>query len=148
MDLVNCVNDRDVVMEKDEKDLIEILKQFGKVADYMTEQMVTSFYQIKETTIKLLATRNEQELNKYGYKVYKKSEILSLNCEGLESIPNRGLRLYPIKAVIVIGMMLTESEIAEQLRKNIMDRLFSAKTVTLTKEDELALQVYHGDLMQ
>lgn len=113
MDLVNCVNDRDVVMEKDERDLIEILKQFGKVADYMTEQMVTSFYQVKETTIKLLATRNEQELNKYGYKVYKKSEILKLQGVTLENIPNRGLRLYPIKAVIVVGMMLTESEIAD-----------------------------------
>ena len=37
MDLVNCISDRSAVMERDEKDLIEILKQFGKVVDYMTE---------------------------------------------------------------------------------------------------------------
>ena len=71
----------------------------------------------------------KEELEKYGYRVYKKSEVLNVVGLHLENIPNRGLRLYPIKAVIVIGMMLTESEVAEQLRKNIMDRLFSTKTV-------------------
>ena len=146
MDLVNCVNDRDVVMKRDEKDLIEILKQFGKVVDYMTEQMVARFYRVNDSAINHIGTRNQEELGKYGYRVYKKSEIEKIQVGFLENIPNRGLRLYPIKAVIVIGMMLTESEVAEQLRKNIMDRLFSTRTVTLTKEEELALQVFHGGL--
>ena len=146
MDLVNCVNDRNVVMERDEKDLIEILKQFGKVVDYMTEHQVAIFYKVTQKTIENHGTRNKEELSKYGYRVYKKSEILNTQCEGLENIPNRGLRLYPVKAVIVLGMILTESEIAEQLRENIMDRLFSTRTVTLTKEEELALQVFHGGL--
>ena len=50
--------------------------------------------------------------------LYKKSEILNKQFDclekilisqdgGLENIPNRGLRLYPIKAVILIGMILT-----------------------------------------
>lgn len=46
--------------------------------------------------------------------LYKKFETelqvvtqLNLQNVGLENIPNRGLRLYPIKAVILIGMMLT-----------------------------------------
>ena len=149
MDLVNCVNDRNVVMKRDEKDLIEILKQFGKVVDYMTEKQVAEFYKVNSETLKKIGTRNAEELKNYGYKVYKKmeaEEILKRHNVPFENIPNRGLRLYPIKAVIVIGMMLTENEIAEQLRKNIMDRLFSARTVTLTKEEELALQVWHGGL--
>lgn len=37
--------------------------------------------------------------NKYGYRVYKKSEILNGHLVHLENIPNRGLRLYPIEAV-------------------------------------------------
>ena len=42
-------------------------------------------------------------------------------------IPPRGLRLYPIQAVIIIGMMLTESEVAERLRSDIIKKIFSPK---------------------
>lgn len=126
LDLINKEEDRQYIMENSSKnDLIDMLKQYGKVVDYMTESMVTQFYNVSNTTIKLLATRNKEELEKYGYKVYKKSEILKLQDVTLENIPNRGLRLYPIQAVIIIGMMLTESPIAEKLRSDIIKRIFN-----------------------
>lgn len=126
LDLINKEEDRQYIMENSSKnDLIDMLKQYGQVVDYMTEPMVTQFYNVSNTTIKLLATRNKEELEKYGYKVYKKSEILKLQDVTLEKIPNRGLRLYPIQAVIIIGMMLTESEVAEKLRSDIIKRIFN-----------------------
>lgn len=126
LDLINKEEDRQYIMENSSKnDLIDMLKQYGQVVDYMTEPMVTQFYNVSNTTIKLLATRNKEELEKYGYKVYKKSEILKLQDVTLENIPNRGLRLYPIQAVIIIGMMLTESEVAEKLRSDIIKRIFN-----------------------
>ncbi len=125
VDLINSMQDRELVMKEENKPkLLNILRKYGEVVDYMTEEMVTKFYGVGNTTIKLLATRNEEELSKYGYKVYKKSEILKLHNVTLENIPNRGLRLYPIKAVVVIGMMLTESKVAEQLRSEIVKELF------------------------
>ena len=128
LDLINKEEDRQYIMENSSKnDLIDMLKQYGQVVDYMTESMVTQFYNVSNTTIKLLATRNKEELEKYGYKVYKKSEILKLQDVTLENIPNRGLRLYPIQAVIIIGMMLTDSPIAEKLRSDIIKRIFSPK---------------------
>ena len=126
LDLINKKEDRKYIVDNTSKtDLIDMLKQYGKVVDYMTEPMVTQFYNVSNTTIKLLATRNKEELEKYGYKVYKKSEILKLQDVTLENIPNRGLRLYPIQAVIIIGMMLTESEVAEKLRSDIIKRIFN-----------------------
>ena len=126
LDLINKEEDRKYIVDNTSKtDLIDMLKQYGKVVDYMTEPMVTQFYNVSNTTIKLLATRNKEELEKYGYKVYKKSEILKLQDVTLENIPNRGLRLYPIQAVIIIGMMLTESEVAEKLRSDIIKRIFN-----------------------
>lgn len=126
LDLINKEEDRQYIIDNTSKtDLIDMLKQYGKVVDYMTESMVTQFYNVSNTTIKLLATRNKEELEKYGYKVYKKSEILKLQDVTLENIPNRGLRLYPIQAVIIIGMMLTESPIAEKLRSDIIKRIFN-----------------------
>lgn len=130
LNLIGSKEDRQYVMEQNnvgEIDLIDMLKKYGKVADYMTEKMVTKFYGVSDTTIKLLATRNEQELKQYGYKTYKKSEIEKLQDVTLENIPNRGLRLYPIKAVILIGMMLTESVVAVKLRRDIMNKIFNPK---------------------
>lgn len=146
LDLVDSKNDRDLVMEEKNKTrLLDMLRKFGTVTDYMTEQMVAEFYGVSNNTIKTIATRNEDELKKYGYKSYKKSEILKFQFETLENIPNRGLRLYPIEAVIVVGMMLTESKVAEQLRSEIIKELFSDnKPSTLTRKEELILSLYNS----
>lgn len=128
LDLINKEEDRQYIIDNTSKtDLIDILKQYGKVVDYMTEPMVANFYGVPNKTIETIANRNKEELKNYGYRVYKKSEILNLQTEGLENIPNRGLRLYPIQAIIIIGVMLTDSSIAEELRSNIIKRIFSPK---------------------
>ena len=128
LDLINREEDRQYIMENSSKnDLIDMLKQYGKVVDYFTESMVANFYGVNESAINHIGSRNKEELKKYGYKVYSKSEILKIQVGFLENIPNRGLRLYPIQAVIIIGMMLTESEVAERLRSDIIKKIFSPK---------------------
>ena len=128
LDLINREEDRQYIMENSSKnDLIDILKQYGKVVDYFTESMVANFYGVNESAINHIGSRNKEELKKYGYKVYSKSEILKIQLGFLENIPNRGLRLYPIQAVIIIGMMLTDSSIAEKLRSDIIKKIFSPK---------------------
>ena len=124
LDLINREEDRQYIMENSSKnDLIDMLKQYGKVVDYFTESMVANFFKVEKNTLQKIGTRNKLELEKYGYKVYKKNEVEKI-LKGqnvlLENIPNRGLRLYPIQAVIIIGMMLTESEVAEKLRSDII----------------------------
>lgn len=139
LNLTGSKQDRQKVLTREQEgkiNLVNLLKKYGDVVDYMTEPMVTQFYNVCDTTIKLLATRNKEELEKYGYRVYKKSEVeklLKLQDVSLENIPNRGLRLYPIKSVILIGMMLTESEVAEQLRSDIMDILFGNEVAIPTE---------------
>ena len=131
LDLINKEEDRQYIIDNTSKtDLIDMLKQYGKVVDYMTEKLVAEFYGVNEYTIKHIGDRHKNELEKYGYKLYRKSEIEKIQKSqlgGLENIPNRGLRLYPIQAIIIIGMMLTESEVAEKLRSDIIKRIFSPK---------------------
>lgn len=127
LDLINSVNDRQYIMNAENENkinLIELLKKYGNVVDYMTEPMVANFYGVDISAINYHGTKNKPELEKYGYKTYKRAEILKMDLPFLENIPNRGLRLYSIKAVILIGMMLTESKVAEQLRSDIMNILF------------------------
>ena len=133
LNLIGSKEDRQYVMEQNnvgEIDLIDILKKYGDVVDYMTESMVAKFYKVTNKTIHNIGDRNETELEQYGYKAYKKSEVEKLlkpQLEVLGNIPNRGLRLYPIKAVILIGMMLTESVVAAKLRRDIMNKIFNPK---------------------
>lgn len=128
LNLVDSKSDRNFAMSKASEgrvNLVEMLKKYGEVVDYMTSDMVANLYKIDKELINWYGTNKKEELEKYGYRVYKKSEILNVASLHLENIPNRGLRLYPIKSVIVIGMMLTESEVAEHLRKDIIDILFN-----------------------
>ena len=140
LNLVNSKEDRNYVMGKENEgsiNLLDILKKYGEVADYMTEPMVADFYGVPANTLNTIGTTNKNELQNYGYRVYKKSEcekLLKTGNQFLGNIPNRGLRLYPIKAVILIGMMLTESQVAEKLRKDIMDSIFGNEVTVPTTE--------------
>ena len=131
LDLINREEDRRYIMENSSKnDLIDMLKQYGQVVDYFTESMVTDFFKVEKRTIDNIGTRKSKELSQYGYKVYTYAELKQLQqnrqLDGIK-IPPRGLRLYPIQAVIIIGMMLTESEVAEKLRSDIIKKIFSPK---------------------
>lgn len=139
LNLIGNEADRQLVLAKEQEgkiNLVNVLKKYGEVVDFMTEPMVAQFFTVGNTAIKTIGTDNAPELSEYGYRVYKRSELLKLPATTLEklgTIPNRGLRLYPIKAVILIGMMLTDSPVAEQLRRDIMDILFGNEVAIPTE---------------
>lgn len=139
LNLTNNKEDRQLVLAKEQEgkiNLVNLLKKYGEVVDFMTEPMVAQFYNVSSSVINNVGTRNKNELEQYGYKAYKKSEVeklLKTQDEFLKNIPNRGLRLYPIKAVIVVGMILTDSSVAEQLRSDIMDILFGNEVAIPTE---------------
>lgn len=139
LNLTGSKQDRQLVLAKEQEgkiNLVNLLKKYGEVADFMTESMVADFYNAPSNTLNTVGTVNKKELQNYGYRVYKKSEckeLLKTDNQFLENIPNRGLRLYPIKAVILIGMILTDSPVAEQLRKDIMDILFGNEVAIPTE---------------
>ena len=146
LNLIESTKDRESVMngnlgnDRQIKSLLSGLVKAEKMYDYWTEPMVANFYRVGDNAIKSLASRepNKEELKKYGYKVYSKGEILKLQVGTLEKAPNRGLRLYPLKAVFLIGMMLTESEVAEKLREEIMDVVFNGRVDLLeARQDKL-----------
>lgn len=139
LNLTNNKEDRQLVLAKEQEgkiNLVNLLKKYGEVVDYMTEPMVANFYGVSKKCLNQIGCRNANELSNYGYRAYRKNEVeklLKLQDVVLENIPNRGLRLYPIKAVIVVGMMLTDSPVAEQLRSDIMDILFGNEVAIPTE---------------
>ena len=149
LNLVESKGDRNIVMSKASEgsvNLVDLLKKYGEVVDYMTEPMVADFYKVDRECIRPYGTNHKDELSEYGYRTYKRNEVLKVLPTLLENVPNRGLRLYPIKAVVVVGMMLTESEVAKKLRKDIIDILFNDdREIKLTRKEQLQLAILNGD---
>ncbi len=144
LDLINSEKDREIVMRKENKPkLLDLLRKFGNVVDYMTEPMVARFFGVADSTIMWYGNEYNEELSKYGYKVLKGEELrefkgdkvrlCTLNISKFAS----QVRLYPIEAVVVIGMMLTESKVAEDLRNEIINELFG---VVLVKKDSYMIE--------
>ena len=116
LNLIESKKDRESVMkgnlgnDRQIKSLLSGFIKADKVYDYWTEKMVADFYKVDKKCMNQLGCRNQDELKKYGYKVYKKSEIEKLQDVVLEKtqvgflgkVPNRGLRLYPLRAVFLI----------------------------------------------
>lgn len=155
LDLINSEKDREIVMRKENKPkLLDLLRKFGNVVDYMTEPMVARFFNVAEGCIQGYGDRNGDELNKYGYKVLRGEELKRFrefcNQQVVDykiSPKTRALRIYTIEAVVVIGMMLTESKVAEDLRNEIINELFG---VSVNKEKQLAqelgIAIANGDM--
>ena len=137
LNLINNKEDRNLVMAKDETgqiNLVELLKKFNNFyhEPEWTEEMVSNFYKVNSKCINQIGTRNSEELSNYGYRVIKGDDLKNLrttSCSLQISPKTRALRLYPIKAVILIGMMLTESKVAEKLRDDIMNIIFGDSIV-------------------
>ena len=123
MNLVESRNDRTEI-ENNSDNVLEMLRTFGQVADYMTELMIADFYRVRIDTIHKSATRHKKELEKYGYRVIKGEELKELRKVqgGFYKISSKtsALRLYPIEAVLFIGLnYLTDSKIADKIKSEL-----------------------------
>lgn len=125
-------------------EVLEKVKQLISLpgTEFLTQKQVANYYEVSERWIKELNSTNGDEIEADGYRVYKKDEVLSFlkgrivhlkNLKGktlveLEndkefSVPNRGLKLYPKRAVLRIGMLLQKSKIATKIRTELLNAL-------------------------
>lgn len=121
---------RDEVINEERLEILDKVKKFVGInkTELMTTQQIASYYEVSESAIKLIIKRNKEELTLNGMKYYKKNDIkLKLQCETLEingetlEIPNRGMNLFNKRSILNVGMLLTESKVAEQVRTLLLD---------------------------
>ena len=56
LNLVESKGDRNIVMSKASEgsvNLVDLLKKYGEVVDYMTEPMVADFYKVQHSTVNI-----------------------------------------------------------------------------------------------
>lgn len=92
---------------------------------YFTKQMVAQFYEVEERTIERYLEGYDQELKHNGYFLCKGKLLKELKLQFLPVI-NVGkntpqIGLFNFRAFLNIGMLLSESEKAKQVRSLILD---------------------------
>ena len=130
---------------------IEVLDQVKKLlllgdTEFATTEMVAEYYGVKLKTIESLINYHRDEISTNGYKVYTKDNLLTLNFKvktkrgGFDVLDkkdnilaggsNKGIALFSKRAILNVGMLLTESSVAEEIRSRLLDVAQDAETET------------------
>lgn len=94
-----------------------------------TKKMVAEFYEVEERTIERLLEEHGDELKYNGYVLSKGKQLKEFKLQ-FAPVINVGskttqLGLFNFRAVLDVGMLLTESEKAKQVRARILDIVIS-----------------------
>lgn len=175
MDLIlkhTVLRDRDMLFEnKEYRNLLaehfEVLERVKTLilvpnTTFATIKQVADYYEVNQDVIRKLYQRNKEELEEDGVslKTYKEilkgREVTVRNLNGktiLEysngkvlEIPNRGITIFPRRAILRVGMLLRDSPIAKEVRTqllNIEEKISDAeqKIEDINEEEKLMLEV-------
>ena len=137
---------------------VEVLDRVGELLlledmDVATMEMVATYYATTIDSIKKVVERHNDEITLDGYKVHTKDKILlsdkmslktkrggfnilDKNGEVVASGSNKGIALFPKRAILRVGMLLRDIEIAKEIRTQLLN------VVEVVKEnnDEMLVQ--------
>ena len=92
---------------------------------YITKQMAADFYEVDLRTIENCLSANEDELRKNGYSVWKGNSLKEFKLHFAPEIEFGSkitqLGLFDFRSFLNIGMLLTTSEKAKQVRSQMLD---------------------------
>lgn len=137
--------------------LVERLDVLDKVGSLLlldelqmaTTEQVAKYFNATVDTIKMCVSNNREEIELDGYKTYKAKDIEEIashvskeilltrnranfkvtnsNGEEILSGGGRGVALFPKRAILRVGMLLRDSEVAKELRTRLLDIVHDAE---------------------
>lgn len=144
-------------------EVLERVKELLLIPDIevMTTEQVANFYEVDYDAVKKIAQRNVDELESDGMKIEKmenflKGQNVSFQKErnkailtyenGITfSVTNRGLKVFPRRAILRVGMLLRDSEVAKEVRTQLLNieekTSDEVKTLDINEEQQLMLSV-------
>lgn len=154
-------------------DRIEILDKVKKVillpfGDFMTNKQVAEYYEVGEKAITSLVFDNKEEIENNGYYVYKGNELCNSHVISFEkftknranykfydnkgnelSVGGKGIALFTRRAILNVGMLLRDSNIAKQVRTSLLNMSENKEAIqqevnNINKEKLLALDVLYA----
>lgn len=144
----------------------EVLERVKKVllipdTEWATQKQVAEYYEVGEKAIETICTRHKDELETDGVSLKSYKEFLNIQNEELETVvgktifllangesltvPNRGLKVFPRRAILRVGMLLRDSAIAKEVRTQLLNieekTSDEVKTHDINEEQSLMLAV-------
>ena len=153
---------------------IEVLDTVGDLLlldtlEMATVEQVAKYFsspnkEVSKSVIEMCVKNNREEIESDGYKVWKKSDFNETKIDLVSStrtnftiklgeeevtISNRGVALFPKRAILRVGMLLRDSEVAKELRTqllNLVDNTYDENPDLLTKniDEETQLRMNIG----
>ena len=122
--LINNKEERDKYIDR--INVLEKVKDLLLLGDseFATTQQVADYYEVDISVIQKLVSRNKQELESNGLKLNSKNDIKNLIGQDVKleiTIPNRGMKLFPKRAILNVGMLLRDSKVAKEVRNYLSD---------------------------
>jgi hypothetical protein len=88
---------------------------------HVTVQLAADYFEISDKTIESLIFDNKEELESDGLKVLSGDELSSFKKESQISSRAASLTIIPRRAVLRMGMLLRDSEVAKQVRTYLLN---------------------------
>lgn len=130
----------------------------------MTSKQVADYYEVAPEAIRKVYDRNRSEVDSDGVKKYKASEVVGQNVTSQNgkkgsriiqlgdgstvSINPGATNYFSPRAVLRIGMLLRDSEVAKEVRTQLLNTFEHAtveqKTADINEEDKLLLLIIHS----
>lgn len=111
------------------RQVLEIAPVEYKGVYYLTKQMVADFYEVDIKTISRCLDDNEAELRFNGYTILQGNSLNEFKlCAGKDiHVPTKTtiLGIFDLRSFLNIGMLLTRSEKAKQLRAMMLDMVIA-----------------------
>ena len=147
IDLMENKEMRDSLVERlDVLDKVGSLLLLDELQMATTEQVAKYFSspnkEVSKSVIEMCVKNNREEIESDGYKVWKKSDFNETKIDLVSStrtnftiklgeeevtISNRGVALFPKRAILRVGMLLRDSEVAKELRTRLLDIVHDAE---------------------
>ena len=127
------VNEEIIINDRKERanmiNRIEVLEKVKGLlllgdSEFATTLQVADYYEVDLSVIQKLVSRNKEELESNGMKLYYKNEIKNLIGQDVKLqiiIPNRGMKLFSKRAILNVGILLRDSIIAKEVRRRLLD---------------------------
>lgn len=115
------------------------------VLEMMTVQQMAEYYEVEEEVIQKCYQRNKTEIDSDGVIKRTSKSILGLIGQDVQlvknkgyaeiflsddvklRVPHRGMKFFPKRAVLRVGMLLRDSEVAKEVRTQLLNTFEHAK---------------------
>lgn len=146
-------------------DVLEKVKNLLQIpgTELMTVKQVADFYEVDVDAVQRIYQRHKEEFDEDGTVIKKQSDFLSGQNGQLEkteyskgimtcvfkngivfNVPNRGVKAFPLRAVLRIGMLLRDSAIAREVRTQLLNIEEKTDIATKTSDVDEELSILMG----